>query len=149
MEADRYGRTRILLLQIINNTKETSKGDTQEAIHPSCYTLAFSSIAVLRHVKMLVVQVSESRGDSGRSGDMETIVDVTLADVTLATEVSIHQYHPPMATFNRTDSRLLSELSWHTNLILGLEDLQDTDFQVHSLFFSTYNLCAKFYRPIL
>jgi hypothetical protein len=45
-----------------------------------------------------------------------------------------------MATFNRTDSRLLSEISWHTNLILGPEDLQDADFQVHSFFCPTYKL---------
>lgn len=41
-----------------------------------------------------------------------------------------------MATFNRTDSRLLSEISWHTNLILGPEDLQDADFQACSLDFT-------------
>ena len=45
-------------------------------------------------------------------------------------------YDPAMATFHRTDSKLLSKISCHTNLILGQEDLKDTDFQVHLLDFA-------------
>lgn len=37
------------------------------------------------------------------------------------------------SAFIRTKSKVLSGISWHTNLILGLEELCDSDFHVRSL----------------
>ena len=37
------------------------------------------------------------------------------------------------SAFIRTKSKVLSRISWHTNLILGLEELYDSDFHVCSL----------------
>jgi hypothetical protein len=42
----------------------------------------------------------------------------------------------PMSNFCRAASKLLSEISWHTNIILGPQDLQDRDLDVRALTFS-------------
>lgn len=43
-----------------------------------------------------------------------------------------------MTTFDRNESKLLSEISWYTNLILGPENVQDPDIQVSSFTFSLF-----------
>ena len=41
-----------------------------------------------------------------------------------------------MSNFCRAESKLLSEISWHTNTILGPHDLQDPDLYVGAMTFS-------------
>lgn len=41
-----------------------------------------------------------------------------------------------MSTFSRAASKLLSGISWHTNVILGLQDVQDPTLDVHAITFS-------------
>jgi hypothetical protein len=41
-----------------------------------------------------------------------------------------------MSNFCRAASKLLCEISWHTNVILGPQDLQDRELDVRALTFS-------------
>jgi len=63
---------------------------------------------------------------------------ITFAFRDSVTEVVSSSYHHTMSNFCRAASKLLAEISWHTNVVLGPQDLQDPDLYVRALSFSCH-----------